>query len=266
MRHLDDLEQELRARISLGISLEPLGDGRYAVLTPFTFDDGDRFPVVLAPRNGGWRITDEGSALMHLSYDDYAIEEGNRARLIENIALRHDLELIDWELAREIGDAPTASDVLGFIHAIARISDVGHFLARDVVASTFNEDFRQFLRESVASNALTFDFHDPEHDPDGNYRSDAALHREGAAGPLLTFAVSSDSRAKDATIALLTFEHWEVDFGSMAVAENQAGLSRRPLAQLTDVVDKQFASLHGNEDRIRSYLRDQGVPVLTSPL
>lgn len=265
MRSLSELEAELRSRVALGISLEPLGAGRYAVLTPFTFDDGDRFPIVLVQRDGGWRISDEGASIMHLSYDDYAIDEGNRVRLIENIAKRHGLEIVDWTVGRSTSEVPDAEDILDFVHALARISDVGDFLARDVVASTFAEDFREFLRETVSPQAVTFDYHDSERDPEGNYRIDAALARNGSP-PIFTFAVSSDSRAKDATIALLTFEHWGVPFTSIAVSENQADLGRRPLAQLTDVVEKQFASLRGNEERIRGYLSDRGVPLQAAAL
>lgn len=260
MSDLSQLEEELRSRLSMAISLEPLGDGRYAVITPFTFDDGDRFPIVLFDQNDGWRISDEGSSVMHLSYDDYAVEEGNRAKLLENIAQRHHLELVDWEFLRDVTGTPTAEDILGFIHAMAQVADVGDFLARDTVASTFLEDFRAFLRETVAASALRLDYHDPERDPEGNYRVDAAMSRNGDPH-LLAFGVHNDSRAKDATIALLTFEHWRVPFESLAVSENQAELSRRSLAQLTDVVGKQFASLTGNEGRIRDYLRDRGVPV-----
>lgn len=256
------LEEELRSRVSMGISLEPLGERRYAILTPFIFDDGDRFPIVLSASSDGWRLTDEGASLMHVSYDDYAIEEGNRARLIENVVRRHDLELIDSELVLQLSTSPTAEEVLGFVHAIAQVADVGDFLARDVVASTFVEDFRAFLRETVRSEAIHFDYHDPERDPEGYYRVDAALSRNGSP-PLLTFGVPNDTRAKDATITLLTFEHWGSSFESLVVAEDQAQLGRRSLAQLTDVAGKQFASLSGNEDRIRDYLRERDVPLLT---
>jgi hypothetical protein len=42
----------------------------------------------------------------------------------------------------------------------------------------------------------------------------------------------------------------------LAVFEDQTDISRRPLAQLSDVVGKMFASL-GARDRIEKYLREE---------
>lgn len=65
---LEELERSLRQRLALQFHLEPLGDGRVAILSPFTFDDGDRFPIVLERIGDRWRLTDEGGTVMHLSY------------------------------------------------------------------------------------------------------------------------------------------------------------------------------------------------------
>lgn len=257
---IERMEEELNRLLALEISLEPIGDQRFAVISPFTFDDGDRFPIVLGRSNGVWRLSDEGGVAMHLSYLDVAFETGNRARLVENIARRHSVHLSDdWVLSKEIGGVIDADALMSFIHAIAQVADID-FLAREVVESTFQEDFRSFLSRSIEPDRLTFEFFDKELDPDGTYKADAAVEIKGTR--LFGFGVSSDVRAKDATITLLTYEDWYGPVETFVVFEDQTALGRKPLAQLTNVVGKQFAALAGQEQRIRNYLEHLSVPLL----
>jgi len=51
------------------------------------------------------------------------------------------------------------------------VSDVS-YLSREVVRSTFLEDFRQLMRESAASPS--FEWHDDD-DPDGHYVVDCYI-------------------------------------------------------------------------------------------
>lgn len=257
---LEQLRQRLVGSLPAQFEFEPLGGGRFAVLTPFTFDDGDRFPIVLERHGDGWRISDEGGTALHLSYGDVPFSEGNRALLIENVVARHDLALVDWALTREVSGVPDASDLLGFAHAIAQVADVA-FLARATVASTFAEDLRAFLRSVVAPSALEFDYFDPTRDPDGVFRADVRMRADDGVPPLLGFGVSSNDRAKDATITLLNYEIWGEPIESMVVFESQEEIGRKPLAQLSNVVGKQFATLVGNEPRIAEHLAKAKVPL-----
>lgn len=257
-----ELAAELEQASGLALSLEPLSTGRAAVLSPFTFDDGDRFPVVITEHDGAWQLSDEGGVALHLSYDDIAFDKGNRALLIAAIAQRHGLVVRDWELLRVVPRPLAAEDVLDFLHALARVNDV-EFLARDVVASTFAEDVRRFFIARVSARAVGFDFVVADHDPQGRYKVDIAVRR-GARPPLFIFAPGTDSKVKDATITLLKMQTWGVQHESMVVFEDQEQIGRSPLARLSDVVGKQFASLRGNEDRIARFLQEAGVPAPVS--
>jgi hypothetical protein len=257
---LEALEEQLRNRLSLEFRLEPIGDERLAVLTPFTFDDGDRFPIVLQKVNNTWEVTDDGGVVMHLSYLDIPFDEGNRARLVENITRRHDVTLTeDWTLMKSLGNVPDADALMTFIHAVTQVADLD-FLAREVVESTFQEDFRSFLRQAVEPSRLTLDYFDAKLDPDQIYRADVAIGING--NRLFGFAVPNDVRAKDATITLLTYERWYGAVDSFVVFEDQTELPRVPLAQLSNVVGKQFAALAGQEDRIREYFHRLKVPLV----
>ena len=62
------IQEEFQSRVSDQIRLEPEGVDRFAILTPFRFDDGDHYDIALKQEGGRWFITDEASTLMHLSY------------------------------------------------------------------------------------------------------------------------------------------------------------------------------------------------------
>jgi hypothetical protein len=72
--------------------------------------------------------------------------------------------------------------------------------------------------------------------------------------PLFIYAISGDDKARDATINLLQFERWNISNHSIAIFENQEEISRKVLARLSDVFEKQFSSLELNKDRIVKYL------------
>ena len=73
---------------------------------------------------------------------------------------------------------------------------------------------------------------------------------------LFVFALPTDDRVRDATIALLQFERWGVDSRSLAIFEDQEQINRKVLARFSDTCEKQFSSLSANRDRIARFLRE----------
>ena len=55
-----ELEREFKRKVSDEIDIEREGIDRYVVYTPFMFDDGDHFVIVLKKHDDQWRFTDEG--------------------------------------------------------------------------------------------------------------------------------------------------------------------------------------------------------------
>src|SRR5438309_1665811 len=83
----DSVTENFRSRVGEQVSLEPEGSGRYRVLTPFRFEDGDHFSIVLKRDQAGrWFLSDEGHTIMHLSYwlDEKELESGNRHEIIQS--------------------------------------------------------------------------------------------------------------------------------------------------------------------------------------
>lgn len=248
-----DIINSFREKVCREVDVESAGTNRFSVHTPFMFDDGDHFVVILRRDDGRWVLTDEGHTLMHLSYADVDASKGSRAKLIDHALTVHGLRNDLGELQLEVPDEAFGDALFTFIQALTRITDVAQW-TRERVKSTFWEDFRHVLEESVPDSKRVFRYNDPELDPDGNYSIDCFI--EGPKRPCFVYAIANTSRCHEATISILYFERAGRKFDSIGIFEDQASVSRRAVAQLSDVVGKQFASL-GARKRIAEYLRDE---------
>src|SRR5256885_2187753 len=77
------VNDDFKDRVCEQIDLKREGEGRFRVITPFRFEDGDHFGIVLKRDGNRWILSDEANTLMHLSYwlDDQDIESGNRKEI-----------------------------------------------------------------------------------------------------------------------------------------------------------------------------------------
>jgi hypothetical protein len=252
---VDIIEADFRRKIGESVRLAGEGLDRYRVFTPFMFDDGDHLSVVLKREVNRWVLSDEGHTYMHLTYDldERDLQRGNRQKTIGNALSAFSVEDRDGELRLPIPDERYGDGLFTFVQALLKISDVS-YLSRERVRSTFIDDFCAFMEAMVPADRRVFDWHDPQHDPDGNYTVDCRIN--GAAKPLMVFALPGDDRVRDATISLLKFERWSISHRSVAVFEDQEEVNRKVLARFSDVCEKQFSSLAANRDRISAYLRE----------
>jgi hypothetical protein len=236
------------------VRVEPLGTRDARVLVPFEFPDGDRLSIRLRELGDAtYELTDMGHTFMHLSYevDMDALDSGNRKILLDAIEQRTGIEERSGELVLPTTAEVVAGDLFQFVQALLQISDL-RFLSRERVRSTFAEDLRDLLSKRFDKQAH-FDYYDKQHDPERRYPIDCLLN--GLPRPLAVFGVASDSQARDATITLLQFQKWKRDVFAMGVYEEMEGMASKVVARLSDVIDKQFSSLAGNEQTIAGYIQ-----------
>ena len=245
-----ELQKEFKRKVCEEIDVELEGLMRFVVYTPFMFDDGDHFVIILKRLADRWLFTDEGHTFMHMSYGEIDVSSKTRKSII-------DQTLLNFNVANELGefclDVPNEAfgDALfSFIQALVKISDTAYW-TRERIRSTFVEDFRHLLEEEIPSQRRVFDYTDSDKDPERIYPVDCRVN--GTKRPLFVFGINNDAKCRDATIVIHQFERWGYDFRSMGIFEDQTQINSRVLARFSDVTGKLFSSL-GVRDRMRRYL------------
>jgi hypothetical protein len=255
MTDAQQIEREFKAKVCDQVALLPEGVGRFRVLTPFRFDDGDHLSIVLKQNGRGWYLSDEAHTYMHLSYDvpDRDRQRGNRQEIADNALCAFSIEDRDGELILRVPGEDYGNSLYSFVQGLLKISDLT-FLSRERVRSTFLEDFRAFVANEIPADRWTFDWHDEESDPHGDYAVDCRINH--MPRPLFIYALTGDEKVAYATISIMHHERNRLPFRSLAIFEDQRSISRGALARLTDVVGKQFSNLTSNRERIGAYIRD----------
>ncbi len=249
------IEADFRKKVSEKVRLIQEGVERYRVFTPFLFEDGDHLAIVLRKEGKEWVLSDEAHTYMHLTYDidEKDLQRGTRQKIVSNALSAFKVEDRNGELVLTIRHGRYGDALFSFVQALLKITDIS-YLTRERVRSTFLEDFQSLLIETVPHDRISFDWHDPQRDPQGMYKADCRIN--SMSRPLFVYALSSDDKTRDATIALLQFEKWGLKFRSLAIFEDQESINRKVLARFSDVCEKQFSSLTGNKDRIERYLKE----------
>ena len=140
------VEQDFQKKVSAEIHLVSEGTNRFRVNTPFQFDDGDHFVIVLKKEGTNWILSDEAHTYMRLSYDleENQISKGERQKIISNALSVNQVEDRDGELIIRVPNQQYGDALYSLVQAIMRISDVS-YLSTGRVRSTFKEDFRTLV-------------------------------------------------------------------------------------------------------------------------
>ena len=185
------LEKQFHDKVSEKIRLASEGVDRFRVFTPFLLEDGDHLAIVLKKERSQWVLSDDAHTYMHLTYDidERDLSSGSRQRIVSNTLSTFGIDDRDGELVLEIPDQRYGDALYSFIQALMKIADVS-YLSRERARSTFMEDFRSLLSNTVPEERRSFDWNDPERDPQGMYTVDCRVNHMDR--PLFVHALAND--------------------------------------------------------------------------
>ena len=251
---MDEIARQFREVVCQEITILTEGIDRDRVLTPFRFDDGDHLVIVLRHTgNELWKLTDEGHTYMRLTYDldERDLYQGVRQTIISNALSMFQVADREGELVLPVPDHEFGHALYSYVQAILKIADIS-YLTREQIRSTFLADFRLFF-ETQIKREREFDWHDPNQDPEGKYSVDCVIQANRSSN-IFVFALANDDKVRDATISIHQLDRWKQNGLILGIFENQEQINRKVLARFSDVCDKQFSSLQGNQERIIQYI------------
>ena len=249
-----DIEKKFVQEVSKEVRLIPQGNERYRVFTPFMFDDGDHFSIVLKRRGDGWALSDEGHTYMQLTHhiDESDLFSGNRGKIISNALAMFYVQDLQSELVIDVIDDDYGEALFTFVQALMKIADVS-YLSRERARRTFRDDFRALMRGTVPAERMNLDWHDPSRDEEGKYKVDYRIN--SMKTPLFVYALNSDTHTRDATIALHQFSNWGMNFEPVGVFENKESIASVVQARFTDVCPNQFTNPSADSEEFVQFIK-----------
>ncbi len=250
------LEKTLCERLCRSVRIHQRADVVLMLDTPFTFPDGDHYPIYLSEgRAGGVILSDRGHTLMHASYehDVDAFYDGSRAVLREQIVREAGIEENEGVFTIEAVPDGVADALFTFGQALTKIYDLT-FLSRARVASTFYEDLKALLFRMIDAQKIERDYI-PADVPNGaDYPVDYRIAGKHDV-PIFLYGVPGRDKARLTTIMLSHFLLNRLSFESVIVFADQQQIPRLDLARLTNVAGTAVASLDAEDDLRRKVLQ-----------
>ena len=243
------LEELLRERLCAEVRIHRREDDTLMMESPFTFPDGDHFPIYLSvTAAGSVKLSDHGHTLMHLSYehDVELFYEGARASLREQIVRESGIEEDGGIFSIETPPDQVAGALFRFGQALTKIHDLT-FLNRERGASTFYEDLRGLVFTILDEEVVETDYIPPDVPGANHYPVDYRF--EGKDGrSVFLYGIPGRDKARLTTIMLSHFLLHRVSFESVIVFADQQEIPRLDLARLTNVAGTAVASLEAEYD------------------
>jgi hypothetical protein len=150
------------------------------------------------------------------------------------------------ELYLEVNDDDFGNALYDFVQGLLKITDIT-YLSRERTETTFFEDFENSIKNIIQKKQLSakFYYNLEQYDKNKIYQIDCYI--ETKKEPIVIFAINSDNKCRDAIISILRFDKWNIKFHPVGIFENQVEISRKLIAQFSDVSEKQISALDSIE-------------------
>lgn len=186
------------------------------VSLPFERRDGDYVTLFVEPTLAGWHVSDMGTTLMRLSYENdlSRLLNGARGKLFYSLISESGLSEDDGEIFCEVPGDQLSEGLFRLAQGIVRVEDLGLW-TRSRTESTFYDDLREKLRSIIPEERLRENYIVPNVEKAENYVVDYMV--QTGARPLFVFGVNGRDKARLATITLQHIQQFEDNFDSLIV-------------------------------------------------
>jgi hypothetical protein len=235
-----ELLDALRMEFNQHVAFRERRPGIVQVLAPLFHEDGDMVDIYLdLPKRSDdpIKISDHGMTLMRLSYS-YDVDTPTKKKILQRILSENGVSEIDGRLSIETAPTGIYPALLQFAQTVAKVSNMKAF-KREVVQSLFYETLNDF----VSSALVRFR-------PERNYvpiptRDDLDVDwRFPAKRDIFLYGVKDAAKARLAVLSCLEFQKNNVPFRSVIIHDDfENGLSKKDRKRITNVADKQFATI-----------------------
>jgi hypothetical protein len=196
-----------------------VSDEKISVSLPMSARDGDRMTAYLSQIAGGWRVSDMGTTMMRLSYENDLgrLLAGARGQLFETILKENGLSEDDGELYLDVSADALTRGLFTLGQGLTRVEDIGLW-TRNRIESTFYEDLRDLLCEFLPADKMEEGYIVPGLPSAESYPVDYLIRTGGR--PLYLFGVNGKDKAMLTTIILQHLQQSSHSFESMVVCSN----------------------------------------------
>jgi hypothetical protein len=244
-------ESDVRTSVSSEIKIISAEENLIRFGSPFQLDDGDVLPITLKRSGEKWVFSDEGFIMSRVLYDveESKISKGSRSKVLNTALSANSVSLVDNELRREIEDAGDIGIAFNALaQAALRIYDI-RLMTSERIRSTFFEDLSEFLNESLGPDKIQHHWHDHIRDAAGNYQVDIRIKR-AEKDPIFIFALSDDSKTRDATISIQQFKIWNIRSSNIGVTSGLQKIGSKVERRYRDASNGPIYEYNSDRERL----------------
>lgn len=239
-----DVLESLKIEFDRHISFRDKRPGIVQVVAPLFHEDGDMLDIFLDVResseNGCIRISDYGMTLMRLSYS-YEIDTPTKIKVLDKILSENGVINENGSLIIEAPVDNVYPSLMQFAQTVAKVSSMQAF-KREVIQSMFYDTLNDFVVNHLATYRPEQHYvpikDKEELDVDWRFPS------VPSGRDIFLYGVKDTAKARLAALSCLEFQKARLPFRSVIIHQDfETDLSKKDKRRLTNIADKQFATL-----------------------
>lgn len=255
MNDLAEIHKSLCSAFCEDVAVRECGD-MLAVSLPLVARDGDQFTAYLARTAGGWRLSDAGTTMMRLSYENdiSKYSSGSRGKFYQGILAESGLKDDDGEIFIEVPADRLVRGLFDLTQGLSRVEDMALW-SRSRAGSTFYDDLRAALKSILPVGSYE-EGYIPKIADGPAYMVDYRI--ESKDRPIYLFGVNGKDKARITTITLLHLKQVGESFTSIIVCSDFASLPKQDHTRLAKAANDfvpDIADMDNFRDKVFHHIR-----------